>query len=567
MIKKSGRNKKQTKRFMSLQMKASLFMFGVSFFVVVSLLSFFFLDAVTSDLEATSLAVIVRQGSYAIAVACIVLLVATTAAVLVVRRMIVPLVKLRDMTEAVAKGDFTQMAEEHSQDEIGDLAVSFNEMIRKLRTTTVSLDEMSALIDEKEEAEHLFRESESRFKQIADNAREWVWEVDADGLYIYSNNMVKEILGYDPDEIVAKKHVYDLFHPDDREALKSNMEKTFSNKDSFLEFRNKNVHKDGRAVWLMSSGSPILDVYGSLLGYRGADTDISERIKYEHDIQSAQDELEQKVDERTKELNERASEAEKLNTALMNLMEDAAHANKDLQKAYTEIQEVNEQLSSFSHIVSHDLRAPLRHMIGFVNLLRETLSGKLNSKSERYLTIICQAAERMQKLIDDILAFSRTGRQELKNDVVNLAQIIEEARTVSMADVEERNIDWKIDKLPSVIGDRAMLKLAFRNLLMNSVKYTSKEPHACINIELLKSENNEVIVVVRDNGAGFDMKYADRLFGMFQRLHTEAEFKGTGIGLANVKRIITRHGGRVWAKSKIASGAAFFVALPEKRDI
>lgn len=548
-------------------MKASLFMFGVSFFVVVSLLSFFFLHAVRADLQANSLAVIVHQGSYAIAVASLGLLVATTVAVLVVRRIITPILKLRNMTEAVAKGDFSYTVEEISQDEIGQLAVSFNEMVRKLKATTVSLDEMTALVDEKEEAEQLFRESESRFKQIADNAREWVWEVDADGLYIYSNNMVKEILGYDPDEIVARKHFYDLFNPDDREALKSGALQAFANKEPFREFRNRNVHKDGREVWLLTSASPILDIYGSLLGYRGVDTDISERIKYEHDLQLAHDELEQKVGERTKELNERAAEAERLNTALMNLMEDAERANKDLQQAYMEIQEVNEQLTGFSHTVSHDLRAPLRHMTGFVDLLREHLSGTLDSESDRYLSVICEAADKMRKLINDILAFSRTGRRELKNEVVNLTQIIEEARTVSMADARERNINWEIAKLPSVIGDREMLKLAFTNLLMNSVKYTCNEPDACINIEMLKSNDDEVIVIVRDNGAGFNMEYKDKLFGVFQRLHTEKEFKGSGIGLANVKRIITRHGGRVWAESKVGAGAAFFVALPEKTDI
>jgi len=516
---------------------------------------------------ANALAEVVRKGSLATAAALVVLLIATTATTLLVRGIVSPIIELRDMTVAVADGDFSQMANAAPRNEVGDLAAAFNEMTRKLRDTTVSLDELTALIAGKEQAERLLRESETRFRQITDNAGEWIWEVDDDGLYTYSSNTVKEMLGYQPDEIVGKKRYYDLFHPRDRESLKKTAVEVFASKSPFRELRNRNVHKDGREVWLSTSAVPMLGADGSLLGYRGADTDITDRIAFEQEIQSARDKLERRVEERTSELNRRMEEAETLNSAMINLMEDARRANAELRDASAELRVVNQQLGAFSRSVSHDLRAPLRHMRGFVELLRKQTGGALDRKGERYLDLISDATDRMGKLIDDLLAFSRAGRMQMRNDPVSLSQIMTEAKREALEGATARDIAWNIPALPSVMGDRAMLKLAFVNLLSNAVKYTGGELHATIDVELASASDEEIVVAVRDNGVGFDAKYADRIFDVFQRLHAKSEFEGTGIGLANVRQVVVRHGGRVWAEGKVGEGAGFFVALPRGQQL
>ncbi len=221
----------------------------------------------------------------------------------------------------------------------------------------------------------------------------------------------------------------------------------------------------------------------------------------------------------------------------------------------------NKELEAFSYSVSHDLRAPLRHISGFVQLLQSKSKDKLDETGRRYLEVIAGATGKMAALIDDLLLFSRTGRAQMREETLPLGAIVEECRRELEPETRGRNIEWKIGELPEVLADRALLRQVVANLLGNAVKYSSKKPEARIEVSA-RREGDEIIVCVRDNGAGFDMKYADKLFGVFQRLHTEAEFEGTGIGLANVRRIVSRHGGRTWAEGEVDKGAAFYFSLP-----
>jgi light-regulated signal transduction histidine kinase (bacteriophytochrome) len=222
----------------------------------------------------------------------------------------------------------------------------------------------------------------------------------------------------------------------------------------------------------------------------------------------------------------------------------------------------NKELEAFSYSVSHDLRAPLRHVTGFVNLLEQHAGTSMDDKSRRYAGIIADSARRMGRLIDDLLEFSRTGRAELKRTVFALTPLLEEVRRECLRDAEERNVQWKIGDLPEVAGDRSLVRLVFVNLVANALKFTRGRAVAEIEIGMGPSENDAVVIFVRDNGVGFDPRYAAKLFGIFQRLHAAEEFDGTGIGLANVTRIVQRHGGRVWAEGAVGQGAAFFVSLP-----
>ncbi|HXE80894.1 MAG TPA: ATP-binding protein [Vicinamibacterales bacterium] len=240
--------------------------------------------------------------------------------------------------------------------------------------------------------------------------------------------------------------------------------------------------------------------------------------------------------------------------------------NERLAEQVRHQQELNQELESFAYSVSHDLRAPLRHIIGFTTLLEEHLDKSLDDDGRRLLSRITGSAQRLTVLIEDLLSFSRMGRMEMLTRPLDLADVIAQARQEVEPEAGTRRIEWKVGPLPRVLGDADMLRLAFGNLLSNAIKYTAPREEARIEVGEQPHDGKEAVIFVRDNGVGFDMKHAPKLFGVFQRLHSAAEFHGTGIGLANVRRIVQRHGGRVWAEAAVGQGATFFVALPRAGD-
>jgi light-regulated signal transduction histidine kinase (bacteriophytochrome) len=288
------------------------------------------------------------------------------------------------------------------------------------------------------------------------------------------------------------------------------------------------LRKDGSTIWGRLNVSSVRDAEGKPDYCVGMVEDVTERKRAEEELHRLNAELEQRVLDRTAAL-------------------DSA----------------NQELSAFSYSVSHDLRAPLRHVTGFVNLLEQHAGTSMDDKSRRYAGIISDSARRMGRLIDDLLEFSRTGRAELEKSVFAMTPLLEEVRRECLRDAEGRNVQWKIGDLPEVAGDRSLLRLVFVNLVANALKFTRDRAVSEIEIGVGSSERDAVVIFVRDNGVGFDPRYAGKLFGIFQRLHAAEEFDGTGIGLANVKRIVQRHGGRVWAEGAVGQGAAFYVSLPE----
>jgi light-regulated signal transduction histidine kinase (bacteriophytochrome) len=247
--------------------------------------------------------------------------------------------------------------------------------------------------------------------------------------------------------------------------------------------------------------------------------------------------------------------------------EEIRRLNADLEKRVVErtaeLEAANRELEAFSYSVSHDLRAPLRHIEGFVDILQSTKASQLDEESRKHLETISESARQMARLIDDLLAFSRTASAEVKRTTVDLGELMQATVRELRHETGNRHIEWQVGHLPSVAADPALLRQVALNLLSNALKYTRKRKTARIEIGSQSSEK-EHIIFVRDNGVGFDMRYAHKLFGVFQRLHRAADFEGTGVGLANVRRIIHRHGGRTWAEGALDEGATFYFSLPKE---
>jgi K+-sensing histidine kinase KdpD len=276
--------------------------------------------------------------------------------------------------------------------------------------------------------------------------------------------------------------------------------------------------------------------------------------------------VEQQLVQSNAELGREVAERTRQTALLERTAIEIRTLNQNLEARSGELETSNRELEAFAYSISHDLRAPLRHMVGYAELLQRHQSSNVDDTGREYMTSILDSAKRMGDLIDDLLAFSRIGRAETQRTSVNLEQLLKEALTEIRQDTAGRNIVWRIGALPVVYGDRSMLRLALVNLLSNAVKFTRTRAQAEIEIGATEGQRDDVVVFIRDNGVGFNMKYVHKLFGVFQRLHRQEAFEGTGIGLATVQRIINRHGGTVWAEGVKDQGAVFYFSAPKRQD-
>jgi PAS domain S-box-containing protein len=359
---------------------------------------------------------------------------------------------------------------------------------------------------------------------IVENLPDMIFVKDADELrFVRLNKAGEELLGFDREALLGKND-YDFFPREqaeffvarDREVLRSG---------EILDIPEEPIStKDHGRRLLHTKKVAIQDERGRARYLLGISRDITQIREAEHKIRA--------------------------------LHESVAEHARQLEVA-------NRELEAFSYSVSHDLRAPLRHMDGFADLLRRQAWDTLDEKSRKYLDYVTDAAKVMGALIDDLLVFSRMGRVEMQSTHVELGELVAEVRKSLEAGTSGRSIAWRVGALPAVQADPSMMRQVLVNLLGNAIKYSSKNPDARIEIGTRESDT-ETTLFVRDNGVGFDMAYAGKLFGVFQRLHRAEEFEGTGIGLANVRRIIERHGGRAWAEGEVGKGATFFVSLPKR---
>jgi PAS domain S-box-containing protein len=366
-----------------------------------------------------------------------------------------------------------------------------------------------------------------RLASIVESSDDAIIGKDLNGIITDWNKGAEKVFGYAAGEMVGTSILRLI--PGDRLHEEDQILGKVSRGESVEHFETLRQAKDGRLINVSLTSSAIRDASGKVTGVSKVAHNITARKAAEEKILQLNLELEQRVVERTAEL-----------------------------------QSANRELEAFSYSVSHDLRAPLRHVTGFVTLLQNSAGPSLSEGDLILLTDISEAAARMGVLIDDLLEFSRVGKSEMRKANVNLDELVRETLGDFQADTQNRSIAWKIGLLPDVWADRALLRMALVNLISNAVKFTGARAQTKIEIGCVPGGDRETVISIRDNGAGFDPQYADKLFGVFQRLHDRDEFEGTGIGLANVQRIIQRHGGRTWAEGVVDSGATFYFSLPTR---
>ncbi|HEX3386631.1 MAG TPA: PAS domain S-box protein [Mucilaginibacter sp.] len=439
-----------------------------------------------------------------------------------------PLNQLTAAAMAISSGDYLSRipVEVNRDDELGKLARAFNIMEQYV---TQTYEELEAMVEERTEAlseeiklrqmsEDYLRESRQRYHLMIDEVKDYaIIMLDAEGKILVWNQGAERIKGYKEEEILGKS--FSLFYiADDIRNNKPQKMLEKAVKEGRAEDEGWRVRKDGSKFW---ADVVLTSIYneGKLVGFAKITRDITERKR---------------------------------------LQDEVALRTSQMEKA-------NKELEAFSYSVSHDLRTPLRAVSGYSIMLKEDYEDKLDSEGNRILGNIVANARMMGQLIDDLLAFARLGKKELINSIIDM-QLLTTRVVNELLQHEDKDYDIRIGILPPVEGDSGMLKQVLMNLVSNAIKYSSKKERPIIEIGAT-DEETRIIYYVKDNGVGFDMAYAGKLFGVFQRLHSQEEFEGTGVGLALVKRIMDKHKGEVWGEGVEDSGAVFYFSLPKNNRL
>lgn len=425
------------------------------------------------------------------------------------RRIARPILELAETTQQVSnQNNYAARAAKHGNDELGQLTDSFNRMMARIQQTDTDL-----------------RKSQDRLKLALEAGRIGTWDWDLQENRVYWDQYVHPLLGVQPGELQPSLDgLLGRVHPDDREQVRLSSRAMLSGMAN-VSFSFRVLWPDGTLRHLTARGGASTD-HAGVKRVIGVLIDITQAKRAEEEVRRLNEELEQRVTKRTEEL---------------------AHANKELE--------------AFTYSVSHDLRAPLRHINGFAQMLEQEFSTGLSTEAQRLLGRIRFGARNMGQLVDDLLRLARVGRQELMLQSWPLSEVVSQVLRDLRVETETRQIEWKIDTLPTALCDAGLIRQVFANLISNAVKYSRTRTLAVIEIGS-RQEGSFHVIYIRDNGVGFDMKYVEKLFGVFQRLHRVEDFEGTGVGLAIVQRIVHKHGGRIWAEAALDQGACFFFTLP-----
>lgn len=366
---------------------------------------------------------------------------------------------------------------------------------------------INATLHARLQAEQALKIASEEIKDLYNNAPCGYHSLDVNGVVIEMNKTWLEWIGYERDEVINKMTISNLLTPKSQELYQKSL-LDFKSQGFVNSLEFEIIRKNGSSLFILLNATAVRDENGNFIKSRSTVFNITERHIAEEKVMAA-----------------------------------------------------NKELEAFTYSVSHDLRAPLRSIDGYSKIFQEDYASKMDSEANRLLQIIRNNARRMSQLIDDLLDFSRLGRKELDRSIVNMNTLVANIKQELLANEKDRVIKFIVKPLENVFGDISMMRQVWINLISNALKYSKKREIA--NIEIgCSHDNNRVIYYIRDNGVGFDMQYADKLFNVFQRLHKVEDFEGTGVGLALVHRILSRHGGKIWAESRVNEGATFFFFIP-----
>lgn len=379
------------------------------------------------------------------------------------------------------------------------------------------------------QSESALKESEQRWQFALEGAGDGVWDLNLQSNKMYYSPKWKEMLGYSDNEITCSLNEWkQKIHPGDYKIVKEELRDLLAGNSRVLDSEHRLLCKNGQYKWIHATGKVmVLSNEGKPQRIIGTQRDITKRKQTEEEIIKLNNELEQRVRKRTEEL-----------------------------------QNAVKELEGFSYSVSHDLRAPLRAINGFLNILEEDHFENIDEEGKRLMKIIENNSRKMGQLIDDLLAFSRIGRADLQKVKIDMNPLIESIYKDFTNPILQETYTFIVNQLPKVEVDPVLMHQAWANLISNAIKFTSKMENPTIEIGYAENENFYEFYI-KDNGVGFEMEYANKLFGVFERLHSYKEYEGTGVGLAITNRIIARHGGKIWAKSEIDKGATFYFSIPK----
>ncbi len=423
-------------------------------------------------------------------------------------RLTKPLTELSSAMARAERGEANAQVSISGPRDIVEMAKAYNRMISVLQEREIAL-----------------RDSQTRYREVIESVREVIFQLDEEARWQLLNPAWQEITGRTIDDALGQP-MLDCIATEDKPQVNDYLRQLRNGQIQRATFETRFLRTDGRLAWAEVKLHGRIDPSGRFTGSSGTFDDITERKENEQALAAYQSELEDKVEARTAEL-----------------------------------QAVNKELEAFSYSISHDLRAPLRAIDGFSRLLQEDYCTGLPEEAQDYLSRIVAAADRMSQLTDGLLTLARVTRNDLNCREVDLGKLAQGLLGELQASFPERNVDIRIEPDLLAQADPAMMQAVMQNLISNAWKFTALCPIACIEVGRSQTPRGEAFFV-RDNGAGFDMAYASKLFGTFQRLHGKNEYEGTGVGLATVQRIIHRHGGEIWAQAVPDHGATFFFTLP-----
>jgi PAS domain S-box-containing protein len=456
-------------------------------------------DAPTQDALASSISFYLSLGAVA-------LILCALLAIGVIRSLTRPIGRMVQDVDTIAGGDLDHPISPPLGEELLRLEESVTAMVARLKTMIADL-----------------KTSEEDYRTLVQSANSIILRIDPSGKIRFINKFAREFFGYPEEEILGKNVIGTIVPETDSNGrdLENIFQDLLHHPDHYTTNENENVKKDGSRVWISWTNRPLYDAEGNLVEILSIGNDITRLKQVEQEIQMLNSELEERVTERTHQLVE-----------------------------------VNRNLESFTYSVSHDLRAPLRAISGYSTILLDDLSG-ISEKDRRYLELLRQNAHEMGRLIDDLLHFSRLGQRSLQKQIIYPAPFIREILLELKSDPGIGNVEFKVEDLPPCEADPALMKQVLTNLLSNAIKFSRMRDYPVVEIGSIEKDGRKVNFV-RDNGIGFDMRYADKIFGVFQRLNNSDEYEGTGVGLAIVHRIIELHGGTIWVESAPGQGTTFY---------